>query len=128
MEGKYPVLDGDKQVGWAMVTRQGLYYHICCRCKPEGNEVVKLQIKTGETCHHIGVLIPVEGEFGLDMKIPVKRLGDRIGQFEISSGKKDASIRFIPVIPHEPFSHLRMLNVAKLERRGDQIGVVINIP
>ena len=90
--------------------------------------MVKLQIKTGETYHHIGVLIPIDGKFGLDMKIPVKRLGDRIGQFEISSGKKDASVRFIPVVPHEPFCYLRMLNVAKLERRGDQIGVVISIP
>lgn len=128
MEGKYPVMAGNETVGWAWVTRQGLYYGIHCRCNLEKDEIIKLRLVNEESTQHVGILAPIDGKFGLDTQIPMKRLGQKIWRFEAISGKTALEDRFIPVFPEKPFPNLACLKDARFERRGDQIGVAINTP
>lgn len=128
MEGKYPVMAGGELVGWAWVTQQGLYYGIHCRCSLEKNDVYKLQLVNGESAQHVGILVPTDGKFGLDTRIPMKRLGREISCFEAVSRNAPASYEFIPVFPEKAFPKLVSLKEARFERRGGQVGVLITKP
>ena len=44
----YAVRFGDKTVGKAQVTVEGLYYHVVCRCKLTGEVMVRLEAACGD--------------------------------------------------------------------------------
>ena len=116
-------LDG-RPVGKAQLTRQGLYYHVICRCALSGKEMYRLEAFCGEKRMDLGILIPKDSSFGLDMRFPVSRLGE--GEFAFRLRGKDEpkeSRRFVPVKPEEPFSYLASLKDSFLEIRDAQIGV-----
>lgn len=128
MEGKYPVLDGNEVIGWVIVSRQGLYYCIQCRCTMIRKEVYKLQAVMEGQVHHVGVLIPVGEKFGLDTKIPVKKMNQKISGFIVVCDNDTLKDLFVPVSSEKAFPDLTYLKEARFQRRGNEIGVVINNP
>lgn len=116
-------LDG-RPAGKAQVTRQGLYYHVVCRCAVSGEEMYRLEASCGEKRLDLGILIPRDSGFGLDMRFPVSRLGEGAFVFRLR-GKDEPreSRRFVPVKPEEPFSYLASLKDSVLEIRDGQMGI-----
>ena len=125
MEGTYPVFFGQAQVGKVQVRKQGLYYRIFCRCRMTGDVVCRLAVQCGQNRENLGVVVPVEGGFGLEKSVPCKRLGEGEPEFRLLPKHEKASGTFVPIYPEEPFAYIRNLKDAYFERRYGQAGVVI---
>lgn len=125
LEGNYEVSFGAKTVGKVQVLRQGLYYRFICRCKLTGDVVCRLVVRCGNCCENIGVVIPTGDGFGLDKKLPAKRVGEGVPEFYLAPRHDTVNGKFVPIYPEEPFAYIARLKDAFLARQGGQIGVVI---
>lgn len=125
MVGCYEVRLGDKAVGRAEVKKQGLYYQICCRCQLPGGEVHRLTVRCGGKTENLGIIVPVGDGFGVDTKIPCKRLGEGKPDFQLLPKQERELGKFVAVYPEEPFSYMARLKDAFLARQADQLGIVI---
>ena len=122
---EYDILLGGQTVGRATVERQGLYYAFHCRCCLTGEVVYRLTVRCGERTESLGIPVPSNGQFVLDTKIPVKRLGE--GEMSFLALPKHAELggKFIPLSPEEPFRYLSRLENAFLQVRDGKVGVVV---
>lgn len=125
MEGTYGVYLGKELCGKVQVLRQGLYYRFICRCQLSGNVMCRLRVSCGDQQQTLGILAP-EGEgFGLDTRLPVKRIGEGAVEFTIVPKCDLPEGQFVPVYPEEPFAYLNRLKDCYLAYREGQVGVVI---
>ena len=124
----YSVMLGDKAVGTAEVAREGLYYRIRCRCEDLGTGVYRVVVACGSREERLGILVPVDNAFGMETRIPVKKIGE--GSLSFSAVPKHGPVegRFVPLYPEEPFRYITKLKDAYLEKRMERIGVVIKEP
>lgn len=76
MEENYAVYFGNRPVGKVQVTRQGLYYRFLCRCQLTGDVMCRLWVSCGDKRESLGLVVPVDGGFGLNTSLPIKRLGE----------------------------------------------------
>ena len=120
MEGTYEISGG---AGRVAVYREGLYYRFSCRCSPGAGEMVRLWMNCGEREVDLGLCVPMEGGFGTEKRLPVRRCGP--GKPEFFLRPKDDILRgkFIPLSPEEPFRYIHRLENAHLERQGGQLGI-----
>lgn len=125
MDDTYGVYFGRNQAGKVQVQRQGLYYRFICRCRLSGDVVCRLHVACGDKRESLGVVVPMEDGFGLDTRIPVKRLGEGKMEFLLVPKHEVGSEAFVPVYPEEPFSYIERLKNAYLARKNGQIGIVI---
>ena len=125
MEGNYAVTFGQAPVGKVQVQKQGLYYRFTCRCRISGDVVCRLVARCGEKQENLGIVVPMDGGFGLDTKIPVKRLGEGSVEFSLVPRHEIAMGTFVPICPEEPFAYIRRLKNAYFEKRYGQAGVVL---
>ncbi len=112
---------GEKPIGRAQVQQQGLYYVFTCRCQLSGETVWHLLASCGEKQIDLGVLVPMDGGFGLTTRRPSKLLGEGKIQFAVKP-KHDKKMHFSPIYPEEPFAYLQRLKDAFLEERNGQVG------
>ncbi len=125
MEGTYGAYLGKELCGKVQVLRQGLYYRFICRCQLSGNVMCRLRVSCGDHQQTLGILAP-EGEgFGLDTRLPVKRIGEGAMEFTIVPKCDLPEGQFVPVYPEEPFAYLNRLKDCYLACREGQVGVVI---
>lgn len=125
MEGSYGVYFGNQQTGKVQVLRQGLYYRFICRCQLSGDVVCRLHVSCGDKRESLGVVVPMDGGFGLDTKLPVKRLGEGKMEFLLIPKHELGQVEtFVPIYPEEPFSYIERLKNAFLARKNGQVGVV----
>lgn len=125
MEGTYDVLVSGRPVGQVHVTRQGLYYRFRCCCQLPEEGVCKLRIVCNGKEENLGVLVPTGCGFGLETKVPVKRLGEGKPSFRVVPNRARLSENFIPIYPEEPFSYIERLKDAYLVRKNGQLGLAI---
>lgn len=125
MEGNYGVYFGNRLVGKVQVLQQGLYYRFICRCRISGDVVCRLAVVCGEKQENLGVVTPMDGGFGLDTKLPVKRLGEGEMEFLLMPKHDAAAGKFVPIYPEEPFGYIRRLKDSFLATRDGQTGIVI---
>lgn len=125
MEENYDVYLGDKPIGKAWMTREGLYRRIRCRCQLTGEVICKLTVTCGKNQESLGVLVPMEGDFGLETRIAAKKLGEEEPHFRVMPRHEELRGKFVPLAPEEPFRYIARLKDAYLERRNGQVGVVI---
>lgn len=102
-------------MGKAYVTQQGLYYRIQCRCAMSTDVIHRLVVTCGQCQESLGVLVPFGQEFGLDTKLPVKRLGQGALKFKVQPKHKQMH-EMIPLSPEEPFAYIRRLRQCYLVR------------
>lgn len=129
METFYSVSLNGKQVGKTEVCRHGLYYQFSCRCQINSDNIYRLMVCCEGKEENLGVLIPTDGSFLINTKVPVKRLGE--GEFSFYLKSKQAenpTAIFIPISPEEPFSYIAKLKDSFLEQKNDQLGIHINEP
>ena len=150
MADAYEIQYQGKTVGAVRAEKQGLYYCFHCRCTMPDDGMYRIHALTGDTREDLGICIPVEGKFGMDKKVPMKRLGEGALTFELVPKdwvpEKDAAEpelpaeeetvtepviaeepeeSFLPVSEEAPFEHLDKLENARMEVRDDQVGIVI---
>ena len=125
MDGTYEILLGSKSIGTVTVRRQGLYYLFSARCRLVGDGVCRLQLTCGAVQENLGVLVPMEGVFGLEKKLPVRRFGTEIPQFQILTNHCRTGEKFVPIYPEEPFAYMTRLKDAFLATRDGQMGIVL---
>ena len=125
MEGNYGVYFGNKLAGKVQVCRQGLYYHFRCRCQLTGGVVCRLNAVCGDRQENLGVVVPMDGGFGLDTKLPVKRLGEGAMEFFLIPKHSAKSGTFVPIYPEEPFAYIARLKEAYLIKQNGQAGILL---
>lgn len=123
MVGNYCVNFGNQQCGKVQVQKQGLYYRFTCRCRLSGDVVCRLYVSCGGKEENLGIVVPMDGGFGLDTKIPAKRLGE--GEPTFSLVPKHETRKFIPIIPEEPFSYIERLKTSFLVKKYGELGILI---
>ena len=125
MEAFYSVMLNGKQSGKVSVRRQGLYYHFSCSCRLNSENMYRLVVSCGNTKEKLGILVPSEGSFILNTKLPVKRIGEGDMSFHLTDLQDANSGTFVPISPEEPFAYIDRLKEAYLERKYGQIGAQI---
>ena len=125
MEGSYGVNLGRQLTGKVQVARKGLYYHFTCRCHLTGEIIYRLQVSCGSGRENLGVLIPADGGFGLDTKVPVKRFQEGMPEFLLLPKHEKCGETFVPIYPEEPFAYLARLKEAYLVHRNGCPGILI---
>ena len=123
MEGLYEVFFGMEAVGKAEVRRNGLYLHICCRCRINNGEILRLYWVWDDRRESLGVLVPEKGGLVLEKKIPVKRMGQGRCRFLVSGGKMTETGNFYPITPEEPFRYIDRLKNGFLDSEQGKIGL-----
>lgn len=113
---------GGSSVGKVQALRQGLYYVFHCRCRLDTRQAVRLWVSCGEKKEDLGVLVPMDGGFGLDTRRPAKRLGEGELSFRLVSKHDAPRTHFAPISPEEPFAYLQRLKDAYLAEKDGQIG------
>ncbi len=113
---------GSRSVGRVQVRRQGLYYVFHCRCTLSGETPWRLEAACGEKKEDLGVLVPMDGGFGLDTRRPVKTLGEGKLRFTLLPKRIPHRTNFAPIYPEEPFAYIQKLKNAFLETRNGQLG------
>jgi hypothetical protein len=114
--GTYDICLGSTVVGQATVEKQGLYYRIACRCKIAGDTMRRIHVICGGKQENLGVCVPLESFFGLEKKIPCKRLGSGVPEFFLTPRDPGTQGKFVPVYPEEPFAYIRRLKECYLVR------------
>ena len=125
MVGTYEIRRGNETVGTAAVEKQGLYYRICCRCRVSGEGMRRIVVTCGKQREDLGICVPMDGDFGLDKKIPCKRFCTGTPEFSLLPKYPDMAGKFVPVYPDEPFAYMTRLKDAYLQVRDGQPGIVI---
>lgn len=125
MEGNYGVYFGSNLAGKVQVLRQGLYYRFICRCKLTGDVICRLYVTWGDGRESLGVVVPVENGFGLDTKLPAKKLGQGTLEFMLLPKHEVPAGKFVPICPEEPFSYIARLKDSFLERKQGTVGITV---
>ena len=116
---------GNQLVGKVSVTRQGLYYRFQCRCQLSGDVVCRLSVRCGDRRESLGVVVPMDGGFGLDTSLPAKRLGEGEMEFALSPKHDLPQGKFIPLSPEEPFAYIERLKESFLTKKEGKLGLVL---
>ncbi len=125
MEGQFSVTIGQKPVGKVLVVRKGLYYHFSCSCDLSGEIIYRLMVSSGAARENLGILVPKEGGFGLDTKLPVKRIGEGALSFWLMPKQGDRTGTFVPISPEEPFAYISRLKESFFVLQNGQPGISI---
>lgn len=120
----YGVYLGNHPVGKVQVVKEGLYYRFICRCQLSGSGMYRLFAACGEKNENLGLVVPIEDGFGLDTRIPSKRLGSGKMEFCLRP-KQTTSGHFVPIYPEEPFSYIENLKDGFLSIQNGQPGLLI---
>lgn len=126
MERYYPVTLNEICMGKVSVQRQGLYYHICCRCRLNADGMYRLVVLNGNNQVNLGILVPFDGAFGLNTKIPQKHIGDGEWIFQLISTKESIAGKFVPISPEEPFLYISRLKESFLTHQNGHPGILVN--
>ena len=116
---------GQRPVGTVTVAKEGLYYRFSCRCSLTGEVMHRLWLLCGGKELDLGLCVPMEAGFGTEKKLPVKQCGGT-PRFILRPRETELHGNFIPLSPEEPFRYIHRLQDAFLERRGEQLGIVLH--
>ena len=125
MEGTYDVMLGASKMGTVTLQKCGLYQHFSCRCQLSGDVMLELIMTQDENVNNLGLMMPLGGSFGFDIKLPAKRFGQGAPTFSLRPRTRQKQAIFVPLRPEEPFGYLQQLENAYLCRNGDELGLVL---
>ena len=126
MERSYSVSIRGTPVGKVLVQRQGLYYHISCRCQLKGDTIYRLVVTSGSTSINLGIVVPISNGFILNTKLPVKKIGEGEFAFSLCTKQDEASGTFIPITPEEPFAYISRLKDSFLTLQDGRSGILVS--
>ena len=76
MAETYDITYEGAPVGAARMEKLGLYYVFSCRCRLPDDGLYRIHVIAGENREDLGICIPLDGLFGMDKRLPLKRLGE----------------------------------------------------
>lgn len=117
---KYPIFDGQKQVGEAVVRSEGMYRVVQCRCMPVSGKPQRICLRAGEQIVDLGLCVPDGNSMSLLKRMPAKVLD--CGQLSIFV--KEVAGEGMLFVPGQPFEHIHLLRDAKLQIREGRFYVV----
>ena len=85
----------------------------------------RLMVDTGPVRENLGILVPKDGSFALDTKVPAKRIGEGNMIFSLISKQEEYKGTFVPIYPEEPFTYISRLKESFLVHRDGQPGINI---
>lgn len=118
---------GSRKVGRVQLIQDGLYYQVICRAELHGTILYRLVAVTQGRRENIGILGPAEGGWGLQKKVPCKKLDPEDLTFLLIPSHESMEGKFVPISPEEPFSYLENLKDIYLHRQQDRLGVVVPV-
>ena len=122
---EYGVYFGREQMGTVRVMRQGLYYQFICRCRLTGGAVCRLLVRCGNNQENLGVVVPIADEFGLETRLPIKRLGEGTMVFSLHPKHEKSEGTFVPIYPAEPFAYIARLKESFLISQNGIPGIKV---
>lgn len=125
MVGSYEIKQGTRSIGTVRVEKQGLYYRFSCRCQLTGEVMHRLVVTTDSGRVDLGVCVPMDGMFGVEKRIPCKRVGEGRPEFQLMPKHEGMQGKFVPIYPEEPFAYMAKLKDAFLATQNGQLGIVI---
>ena len=105
----YDVKFENQTVGSVFTEKEGLYYRFCCQCKLSKSAVCRLVVSCNGRTTDIGICVPQADGFGLEKRIPAKKIGEGQMQFEILPCNQVAPMAKIQVDPSSPFKYISEL-------------------
>ena len=124
MQGSYPVLFEDTNVGEAQIVKEGLYYNVHCSCKLSNDAICRLYLYNDAEKIDLGILIREQGEYVVRTKIAAKRLSHTNVVFRVISPNHIRGKDQIAIKPAEPFPCLAQLEQLRLIRQSDGFGAI----
>jgi hypothetical protein len=85
----------------------------------------RIVVSSGEKRVDLGVCIPMDGQFGVNIRIPCKRIEGGDFEFQLLPKHDTVSGKFVAVYPEEPFAYLSRLKGAFLSQQMGKLGIVI---
>ena len=125
MLGLYDIYKGEKKIGKAEVSREGLYYRFRCCCDLPGDQIHRLTVSCGGKTENLGIPIPGGDTFWLSVRLPVSRFPQGEPLF-YALPKENKN--WLPVSEDTPFPYLAQLSDAVLTECDGKIGLVISKP
>ena len=126
MEGNWSVYFENKVVGTCRIWKEGLYYRFHCRCDKVTETVVRLLLQCGDTTVDLGILIPVDSQFGLEKKLAVRNVPAGEPRFSIKVLSEQSNERFIPVREDGKFDALSNLENGRFGKQAGIVGVFLS--
>ena len=126
MEGNYPVSLGKETVGQATVERQGLYYCFHCRCQIRSEVMCRVTVSCGGVHESLGILVPMEKDYYLTKKLPIKLFPGGIPEFWITPRHTQMHGIRVDVYPEEPLRYIAKLEKAYLDHHSGKPGIRID--
>ncbi len=121
----YDIFLGEESIGTAQVRKVGLYYQIDCLCRLSGQIHYRIIASGNAGEKDLGLCVPTGRQFGLQIRLPIKRIGEKQLCFKAVPKHQELSGKFVPISPEEPFQYIQMLQKSHLITVGTQHGVVL---
>ena len=125
MDKTYDILLAGEPIGQAKVEKQGLYLRFICRCRLSGETMCRVLVTCGHREADLGILVPQNGAFVLDTRLPARLLGDGPLLFRVMPRHRPLEGKFVPLSPETPFSYLTKLENAYLAHKNGQTGIFL---
>ncbi len=127
MEGIYDIYRGSDKIGKAEVRREGLYYRFQCCCDLTGEVMYRIIITCGGKTENLGIPVPGRNDYRLSTRLPVSRFEKEEPEFRaVPRHPQKTPGLWVPISPETPFTYIARLQNAVLERRNDQVGILIS--
>ena len=121
---QYCVVQNDISVGQVCLVKEGLYYLIHCQLNLTKPGTYRLWAQTGENSFDLGICVPYGGVFGLQTRIPVKKIDPQHLHFFLKSGSKN---QWVPVFEDQPFPCISYLEKGKLCMKEGKPHILLDI-
>ena len=83
----------------------------------------RLWMVCGDKKEDMGILVPMDDGFGMNTKVPVKRIGEGTPEFILTMKHDRMSGVFVPIYPEEPFAYISKLKNAYLVKQEGKTGI-----
>ena len=112
-------------MGQLQLSQCGLYYEVVFRCRPQ-KETLRLVDDCDEGEVSIGICAPIASGFGVNRKIPVKKLGMGAHAFRLIPVETPESPEFYEISEDKPCEVLSLISCARFTRAGGKPGLTIS--
>ena len=123
MAEKHDITFDSSPVGSAQMEKQGLYCLFSCRCNQPDTGLYRIHVIYGDKREDLGICVPMGDMFGMDKKLPVKKLGTGTPSFELLPrdwSPRPAAEEPEPV-PEEPAQEEQCLPEKELQQETETV-------
>lgn len=86
----------------------------------------RLVVTCGSVRESLGILVPKDGGFVLETRLPVKRIGAGEMAFALVPKHEVCKETFVPIHPEEPFAYIARLKKSFLVLQNGQAGICVS--